>query len=68
MFWQILFWILLILLALGSFVADASIPGGPRSRWIILLILIGLLGWAVFGGVDKPTRSRSSVVSGALVV
>lgn len=61
MFWQILFWILFVLLVIGALVPDATVPGGTRSRWIIVLILLGLLGWAVYGGVDQPPRHRVSV-------
>lgn len=53
----ILFWILLILLAIGAFVPDPSVPGGARTRWIIVLILLGIIGWAVFGGIDRPKRA-----------
>lgn len=51
MFLTILFWILFILCAIGAFVPDANFPGGSRSRWVIMLILIGVLGYAVFGNV-----------------
>lgn len=54
---MVLFWILLILLVIGMFVPDASSPWAPRARWAIVLILIGILGWAVFGGIDRPKRA-----------
>lgn len=51
---NILFWILLILTALGVFVPDA--PPRPylgRARWIVCLILIAILGFVVFGNPTK---------------
>jgi hypothetical protein len=46
---QVLFWILLILTAIAALVPDAAWPYLPRARWIIVLILIGILGLRVFG-------------------
>lgn len=54
---MVLFWILLILLVIGVFVPDSQSPFVPRARWAIVLILIGILGWAVFGGIDRPKRA-----------
>lgn len=45
---QVLFWILLILALIGALVPDAVSPYLGRGRWIIALILILLLGLAVF--------------------
>lgn len=44
----ILFWILLILAFIAALVPDAMSPYIGRGRWIIALILILLLGLAVF--------------------
>lgn len=49
MFLQILFWILLILCAIGAFTPDS--PFVLRGRWAVVLILIGILGFKVFGGL-----------------
>lgn len=46
---QILFWILLILAAIGALVPDSQSPYLGRGRWIIGLILIAILGFIVFG-------------------
>lgn len=62
MVWVILFWLLFLLCVIGLFVPDANIPGGSRGRWIIILILIGLLGWAVFGGLDQPPRRHAAII------
>lgn len=48
---QILFWILLILAAIGAITPDATSPHLNRGRWIIALILIGILGFVAFGGI-----------------
>lgn len=42
---QVIFWILLILCAIGAFVPDATSPHVPKSRWILVLILIAILGY-----------------------
>lgn len=47
---QILFWILLILAAIGALVPDEKSPYLGRGRWIICLILIAILGFEAFGG------------------
>lgn len=49
MVFTVLFWILLILAVIAALVPDAVSPYVGRGRWIIALILIGLLGWRVFG-------------------
>lgn len=46
---QILFWILLILCAIGALVPDIASPYIGRGRWIIVLILIAILGLHDFG-------------------
>lgn len=45
----VLFWILLILCVIGTFVPDTINPWLGRGRWVIALILIAILGLAVFG-------------------
>ena len=45
----VLFWILLILCIIGAFVPDAAWPFVSRGRWVIALILLAILGIAVFG-------------------
>lgn len=48
---EILFWILLILAALGAIVPDSASPYLTRGRWIIVLVLLAILGLRVFGGI-----------------
>lgn len=48
---EILFWILLILTALGALIPDTASPYVGRGRWIVALICIGILGLRVFGGI-----------------
>jgi hypothetical protein len=51
---QIIFWILLLLAALGAFIQDAAYPWLVRSRWVVVLILIAILGYRFFGSpLDK---------------
>ena len=45
----VLFWILWILAVLGAFPMADTWPGAVRGRGLILLILIGLLGYWVMG-------------------
>jgi hypothetical protein len=45
----VLFWILLILAVIGAFVPDATSPYIGHARWVIVLILLAILGIAVFG-------------------
>lgn len=47
----ILFWLLLLLCAIGVFVPDGASPYIGRSRWVIVLILITILGFKV---LDNP--------------
>lgn len=49
----ILFWILLILAAIGALVPDGTSPWIGRGRWIICLILIAILGFEAFGNPAK---------------
>jgi hypothetical protein len=44
---QVLFWILLILAALGALVPDAVSPYMTRGRHVVVLILIAILGFWV---------------------
>ena len=44
---EILFWVLLILTVIGAFVPES--PWISRGRGIVILILIAILGYAVFG-------------------
>lgn len=46
---EIIFWILLILCAIGAVIPDAQSPYVNRGRWGIALILIAILGFKVFG-------------------
>jgi|GEM_PF-4419028 hypothetical protein len=46
---QILFWLLLLLLVIGAFVPDSTSPLLGRGRWVVVLILIAILGYVVFG-------------------
>jgi len=52
---QVIFWILLILTALGAFVEPA--PGSPyaihasRATKVVFCILFGILAWCEFHGV-----------------
>ena len=48
---EILFWILLILTALGALVPDTASPYVGRGRWIVALVCIAILGLRVFGGI-----------------
>lgn len=48
---QVLFWILLILAAIGALVPDEKSPYLGRGRWVICLILIAILGYMQFGGI-----------------
>lgn len=48
---EILFWILLILVAIGALVPDTANPYLGRGRWLVALILIAILGLRVFGGI-----------------
>lgn len=56
-FVAILFWIILILSVLGIWAP----AGYERPRAIVMLVLIALLGWAVFGNPfdegSQPQRS-----------
>jgi hypothetical protein len=45
---QVIFWILLLLCVLGIFAPEGN-PWVLRGRWGIVLILIAILGLAVFG-------------------
>jgi len=47
----ILFWILYILSVIGVLTGD-KIPYSSISRPIVILILIGILGWKFFGGIS----------------
>lgn len=47
---EILFWILLILVAIGALIPDAASPYVGRGRWVVALICIAILGFRVFGG------------------
>ena len=53
----ILFWVLMILWAIGSF---AGWGGYPQAGTGLLLVLFGLLGWNAFGpplqGSRRPTQ------------
>lgn len=46
---EIIFWILLLLCAIGAVVPDAQSPWINRGRWGVALILIAILGVKVFG-------------------
>lgn len=43
----VLFWILLILAIIGVFVPEQ--PFITRGRWVVTLVLLGILGLKVFG-------------------
>lgn len=43
----VLFWILLILLAIGALIPDTTSPYLGRGRWGVVLILIAILGYWV---------------------
>jgi hypothetical protein len=45
----VIFWILLLLALIGAFVPDATSPYIGHARWVIVLILLAILGIAVFG-------------------
>lgn len=47
----VLFWILLILVAIGIFPPDSSWPYLGRARWVVILICVAILGWHLFGGI-----------------
>jgi len=47
----VIFWILLLLCAIGTFVPEASYPLVNRGRFVTILIMIAILGWKVI----KPT-------------
>jgi len=46
---QVLFWLVLLLCAIGAFVNDSVSPLLVRGRWVMVLILIAILGYVVFG-------------------
>lgn len=46
---EILFWVLLILAAIGAFVPDTAFPFVGRGRWVVALILLAILGLRIFG-------------------
>lgn len=49
---QVIFWLLLLLCAIGAAVPDAPPPNYVgRGRWVIALILIAIIGLKVF---DNP--------------
>lgn len=48
---QVIFWLLLLLCAIGVMVPDAQSPYIGRGRWVIALILIAIIGLKVF---DNP--------------
>jgi len=49
---QVLFWILLILSAIGCFAEPPGAgPGFVRARFFVVLIELGILGYMVFNGV-----------------
>lgn len=45
----LIFWILLVLAAIGAFAADSKYPWLGYGRWIVALILIAILGYFTFG-------------------
>lgn len=45
---QIIFWVLWVLWLVGYFGWNSN-PAWPRANSILLLIEIGILGWAIFG-------------------
>lgn len=45
----VLFWLLLILCIIGAFIPDSTFPFISQGRWVICLILLAILGIAVFG-------------------
>lgn len=46
---QVIFWILLLLAAIGAIVPDTASPYLGRGRWVVCLILIAILGFVEFG-------------------
>lgn len=44
----VIFWILLLLAALGVFAPDTN-PYFVRGRWVVVLLLIAILGYAALG-------------------
>lgn len=46
---QVLFWLLLLLCVIGAFLQDSLSPFLVRGRWVMVLILIAILGYVVFG-------------------
>ena len=47
---EVVFIVFFILCALGAFAPDATYPWAARGRYGVLLLLVGILGWVVFGG------------------
>lgn len=45
----VIFWILLILCAIGVVVPDTAWPQINRGRFVVCLILIAIIGYKVFG-------------------
>jgi hypothetical protein len=55
---EIVFWVLLILWAVGAFVPDSAGPYVGRGRWVIALIEFAILGFFVFGGTSGTMFHR----------
>lgn len=47
---EVIFWVLLVLWAVGAFVPDTTSPYIGRGRSVICLIEFAILGFKVFGG------------------
>jgi hypothetical protein len=50
---QIVFWVIFILACFGSFAASPERAWLERPSRIVLLVLIGILGYAVFEGARR---------------
>jgi hypothetical protein len=51
MFLMVLFWLLWILAVIGCFIPEA--PFITRGRWVVALILLGIIGYKVLGDPTK---------------
>lgn len=55
---EIVFWVLLILWAVGAFIPDTAGPYIGRGRWMIALIEFAILGYFVFNGSNGALFHR----------
>jgi len=50
MFFAIIYVVLWILMVLAALASDSDYPKAPKGRWVLALVLFGIIGYFLFNG------------------